>query len=811
MHPLQAAWKWAVKHNKFESEADKQQHYRDLAEEHEEFFDLLEGKLYSYPQQFWTRKLVFHIISIHNRECCASPEDEIHIVDPRDSDIEFVQAIDDFYADLKKFDDVRNALMATDEKYAQASPKQQRKVLGHVKTSKDLWRVSYQSILAKMSAHYRDIREDENSFPGLMNASLSDPIWDYIAQLTDKIEKDLREDVSDVSNSTGLDGPEDFGEEDNRSDASGETEFTSVRDNSNCSVPEGDDNFPKTWCLRSNSTERYSMTEIILINRLKEILYAKYIAEPIIREIGEKTNAALKQLVSLANGKQVDAKLATAKFPRPPENESAFSDDSMAWRVAIYIKELKKYNFEVEKQILELSKKLIERYELLQEKGEDQGVFKHMRNVRDLSSRYACDLKSYRYQQGHRLALDPGVLKWSKIIVQLEEGDEAVAKIVEEADYPYKTNIDFGNSINYILEMGHHRFAFQVANALFEYAKALITGAPIDHRILMACSWFLEEDQIARKGIARELGIEITYPPSNEERSLRLDDNSHCLVFFDLMINTFSGIKNYRQINTTHLIALDVFSKLGSAGAGLEAIGVEPTDPSISEESAYKELAGILVKARTVEGVEKCLLRLLKNYAWCADISIGREMDDRLLAELESIREQAKGKVDAEPEIDDTLDVENINDWGYSGYVAVMARIYAHMARKFGKEIDIEVLSEVTALIEQANKKAVEDEIEGGHVAGLCTCDDCLSEAADFECGRGRCDHPVPIALRGLDEEGKSGEIDTKIEFEQSKGLQSNAATGGLQDESITIESPSVEDIAENAVAAEVEEVSNPP
>jgi hypothetical protein len=253
------------------------------------------------------------------------------------------------------------------------------------------------------------------------------------------------------------------------------------------------------------------------------------------------------------------------------------------------------------------------------------------------------------------------------------------------------------------------------------------------------------------------------------------------------------------------LIALDVFSKLGPAGAGSEAIGIESTDPSISAESAYQELAGILVKARTVEGVEKCLLRLLKNYAWCADISIGREMDDRLLAELESIVEQAKGKVDAEPEIDETLDVENINDWGYSGYVAVMARIYAHMARKIGKEIDIEVLSEVTALIDQANKKSSEDEIECGHVAGLCTCDDCLSEAADFECGPGRCDHPVPIALRGLDEEGKSGEIDTEIESEQGEGLQSDSETGALEDEPIVIKSPSVEDITEKVVAAEVE------
>jgi hypothetical protein len=133
---------------------------------------------------------------------------------------------------------------------------------------------------------------------------------------------------------------------------------------------------------------------------------------------------------------------------------------------------------------------------------------------------------------------------------------------------------------------------------------------------------------------------------------------------------------------------------------------------------------------------------LLDDYA--DYMSIGGDFDDRLLAELDSIREQAKGKVDSEPEIDDTLDVENIKDWGYSGYVAVMARIYAHMARKFGKEIDIEVLSEVTALIDQANKKAVEDEIEDGYVAGLCTCDDCLSEAVDFECGPGRCDHPVP-------------------------------------------------------------------
>jgi hypothetical protein len=221
------------------------------------------------------------------------------------------------------------------------------------------------------------------------------------------------------------------------------------------------------------------------------------------------------------------------------------------------------------------------------------------------------------------------------------------------------------------------------------------------------------------------------------------------------------------------LIALDVFSKFGPAGARSKAIGIEPTDPWLPPESVYQELAGILVKARTVDGVQRALLRLLDNYA--DHISIGGDFDDRLLAELESIREQAKGKVDAEPEIDETLDVENINDWGYSGYVAVMARVYAHMARKFGKEIDIEVLYEVTALIDQANKKASEDGIERGHVARLCTCDDCLSEAADFECGPDRCDHPVPIALRGLDDEGTSGEVDTKIEYEQSEGIQSDA------------------------------------
>lgn len=694
--------------------------------------------------------------------------------------------------------------MAADEKYAQASPKQQRKLRGHIKTSKDLWRVSYQSMLAKMKAHYRDIREDENSFPGLMNASLSDPICDYIAGLTDKIEKGLREDASDVSDPTRLDGQEDFGEDDNRSDASGGTESTSVRNDTN-----GSDS--RTKSLRRWPNQKFSEIEVLLVIGFEEFLYAQNLNSPTIRDIGEKTNAALKQLISLAKGKQADTEMLTDGLPLPStaKREDTSGDVSMARMVVHYIKELRKYNLEVQQPLLRFAKKLTERYELLEESGDNHDVFKLVLKVREASSLYARDLREYNIKHDQELAIDPEVLRWSNIIVQLRKGDEETAKIVEVADYPYTRDSDWGNSINYIVEKGHHRFAFQVANALFEYAKKFVTEAPIpiDHRILYAARSFLDKDEIARKGMARKLGLEITYPPSNEERALKFDDNSHCLVFLDLMARTFSGTRSYNQLNGTYLIALEVFSKFGPAGARSKAIGIEPTDPWLPAESAYQELAGILVKARTVDGVQMVLLILLGNYA--DHISIGGDFDDRLLAELESIREQAKGKVDAEPEIDETLDVENINDWGYSGYVAVMARIYAHMARKFGKEIDIEVLSEVTALIDQANKKASEDEIERGRVAELCTCDDCLSEAADFECGPGRCNHPVPITLRELNEEGKSSEIDTEIESKQSEGIQSDAETGALEDEPIVIESPSVEDFTEKVVDPEAQEESD--
>jgi hypothetical protein len=414
MHPLQAAMKWALKHHKFESEADKRQHYRDLAKEHEEFFNLLEEKLYFYPQQFWTRKLVLHIISIHNRECCASPEDEIHIIDPRDSDVEFVQAIHDFHADLKKLDDVRNASMAADKKYAQASPKQQRKVCGHVRTSKDLWGVSYQSMLAKMNAHYRDIREDENSFPGLMNASLSDPIWGYIAELTDKIEKGLREDASDVSDPTGLDPQEDFGEDDNRSDASGGTESTLVRNNIN-----GSD--PRTKSLRRWPNQKFSEIEVLLVIYLEEILYAQNLNSPTIRDIGEKTNAALKHLVSLAKGKQADTETLTDGLPLPSAAEVTFSDVSMARMVVHYIKELRKYNLEIQQPLLQLAKKLTERYEVLEESGDNYDVFKLVLKVREASSLYERDLREYNIKQDQELPIDPEVLRWSNIIVHLEK------------------------------------------------------------------------------------------------------------------------------------------------------------------------------------------------------------------------------------------------------------------------------------------------------------------------------------------------------------------------------------------------------
>lgn len=181
MHPVDAVLK------RFNKEDDPERR-KYFADKHRQFHDTFKEEVFGHPEEFFTRKLILRLIFLYNI-CHKKAGNEIHFLDPTDSDIEFMTAMNEMYEDMHKAEAADKAVREARRKFNHAEPEQQAGAESSLVAAETLHMAGIHIHQTKWDVLERDLRSEENLFPELIKAHVSEPAWKMIQELTDKVQE----------------------------------------------------------------------------------------------------------------------------------------------------------------------------------------------------------------------------------------------------------------------------------------------------------------------------------------------------------------------------------------------------------------------------------------------------------------------------------------------------------------------------------------------------------------------------------------------------------------------------------------------
>jgi hypothetical protein len=179
MHPVLAVVK--------ELKLEDRKTINRIFDNHRRFHNAIQDKVYGEPKQFFTRQLILHFVHLHNS--CQKPEDKIHLLDPKASDIELITALDEFDRDTEKSDQVGKAVRDVRKKFDYAKPEQRAEAESLLLAAVSLLEAEAILQRAKWDVLRRDLRNNENLFPNFIKARYSDAGWQTMLEFSEKIQK----------------------------------------------------------------------------------------------------------------------------------------------------------------------------------------------------------------------------------------------------------------------------------------------------------------------------------------------------------------------------------------------------------------------------------------------------------------------------------------------------------------------------------------------------------------------------------------------------------------------------------------------
>ncbi|KAE8446723.1 hypothetical protein EG329_011767 [Mollisiaceae sp. DMI_Dod_QoI] len=279
-----------------------------------------------------------------------------------------------------------------------------------------------------------------------------------------------------------------------------------------------------------------------------------------------------------------------------------------------------------------------------------------------------------------------------------------------------------------------HRYITQVQEVgaeinmkLVEYAKSILSTTLSTTRIENAVR--LNDNARGSHGNVTVLDILAKYKADMKQSQKNLDERvlQSCKTFLALAVKKSLTPAPVVEIVPTMTPPKDIAAIVATT-INLYGMSLGDTLDDIDEE-VLEEIENLVTKEDEAEDIrrqelKKCegdienakgtLLEHLSSYLATVNrhndslpespSPNGEMIDPRLLSALEVLIEQAKGKVDVELEMDNTLEWENNRNWGYAGYTAVLARNYSKVAKKKGADIDTDISDAAQFVIERNNE-----------------------------------------------------------------------------------------------------------
>jgi hypothetical protein len=180
MHPVDAV----LKRFKQEDDPERRNYFAD---KHRKFHDTFKEDVFGHPEEFFTRKLILRLIFLYNI-CHKKAGNEIHFLDPTDSDIEFMTAMNEMYEDMHKAEAADKAVCEARRKLNHAEPEQRVAAESSLVAAETLHMAGIHIHQTKWDFLEWDLRSEENLFPELIKAHVSEPAWKMIQELTDKVQ-----------------------------------------------------------------------------------------------------------------------------------------------------------------------------------------------------------------------------------------------------------------------------------------------------------------------------------------------------------------------------------------------------------------------------------------------------------------------------------------------------------------------------------------------------------------------------------------------------------------------------------------------